>query len=287
MAKSITDILSSVGKDIFTEETLGQIESAFTEAVDTAVADRIQLRLDEELKNVDKKQTDLLKKVVAALEEKRKRDIKAVSEQNAAALNAVVARYDQIVNETAVKHRDALFEQLDAYLDEHLEAAIPTEQLKQLAENRYAQGLLKKASEILGINESVVTAEVRESILEGQRMLNAVQEQNKRLKSEIESLKGVTTLHEKLKGLPAAKRDFILEKLDGKSADFVERNFDFVSKEFDKNQETQRESIKKVVEEATKNPGYDRLVAENTQPESTPDDSGLNPAYLEGLKANG
>ena len=49
----ITDLLKEVGKDVLTEESLKQIETVFTEAVDKKADERAQIATEAALANQD------------------------------------------------------------------------------------------------------------------------------------------------------------------------------------------------------------------------------------------
>lgn len=287
MAKGIKEILESTGKDIFTEDTLSQIEQAFNEAVETTVKDRVQLQMETFEKELDENHSALVDQLVKTLEQRREKDITAISESNAKDLQDVVKKYEKVIVETAVQHRDDIFTQIDAFLDAYLEEAVPTAQLKTIAENKYAQGLLKKASDVLGLNESVVSTEVREAILQGERQLTALKERNKKLETQVESYKGIGVLAEKLKGLPSDKRNYIEEKLMNKTPEFIERNFGYVSKQYDNAQNKSRDTV---IEKAN-NISFDipdRLVASPvTESAEGKEEEGSSSIYLEGLKGIG
>ena len=98
----ITDLLKEVGKDVLNEDSLKQIETVFTEAVDKKSEDRANIateaalakqddehsaKLEQLLESIDKDHTKKLNKVVEAVDADRTRKLKNVVRRFQTALN--------------------------------------------------------------------------------------------------------------------------------------------------------------------------------------------------------
>jgi len=201
---NISDLLKEVGKDVLTEDSLKQIETAFNEAVETKADDRAKIateaaltsqdeehskKLEELLESIDKDHTKKLNKVVDAVDQDRTRKL-----QN------VVRRYRQSINEEATSLKQTVVESVSDYLDSYIEDAIPTKTIEEATTNKRAYTLLNDLRKLLSVDMALAKDSIREGVKNGKDTIEA---QRKELN---ELTKSHNTVSEELKVL---KRTFI------------------------------------------------------------------------------
>ena len=93
---------------------------------------------------------------------------------------------------------------------------------------------------------------IRTAIVDGKRQIEESRvesgqlvEENTKLQDELVDLKRNTLLESKTKGLPEVKRNYIGKVLGDKDLKFIEENFDYTLKMFERTEEERLESVKK------------------------------------------
>jgi len=257
---NISDLLKEVSKDVLTEESLEQIETAFNEAVDKKVDDRTSIanatalhaqdeehskKLEELLEAIDKDHTKKLSSVVEAVDLDRARKLKNV-----------IHRYRQSINEEATNLKDTVVESVSEYLESYIEEAIPAKTIEEATTNRRAYDLLKDIRKMLSVDMVLANESIREAVKDGKDTIEAskkeVQEVTKSRNSiakELNDVKKDLYLEKKLVGMDEKKTNFVRKTFKDKDLAFIEENFDYTIGLFDKKAQ---ESLDLLKEEALK-----------------------------------
>ena len=254
----ITDLLKEVGQDVLNEDSLKQIETVFTEAVDKKAEERAQIatgaalatqddehskKLEQLLESIDKDHTKKLTKVVEAVDADRARKLKNV-----------VRKYQVALNEEAGGLKDTVVESVSDYLDSYIEESIPAASIEEATKNKRAFELLKDMRKMLSVDMVLANDSIREAVQDGKKTIEEskknvaeLSEVNTSLNAENDSLKKDLYIEKRIGQFDEKKSNFIRKTFADKDFAFIEENFDYTVDMFDKKAQ---ESLDVLKEEA-------------------------------------
>mgnify|MGYP005995832889 CR=1 FL=1 len=235
--------LPEQAEEVLTEDSVKQIE--------TAIEEKIQLSVEAALTNQDELYAEKLEELVSAIDkdhtDKLKRVVEAVDHNNANKLVQVVKKYENELNDKADSFKNTLVESVSDYLDEYLEEA---------TKNRTAREVLSNLRKVLAVDSSLMSESVKEAVLDGKTQIDELtskvtelEKENGLLKEAYNKQTASLLLENKTSGLNGKKKEYLLKILSDKTPKFIEENFEYTSKLFDK-KENERLSVLK--EEAFK-----------------------------------
>lgn len=286
--KEITDVLKEAAGDILTEEVLEQIQTVFNETVEERVSLQVEKALVEQDEEHASKLGGLLEAIDADHTGKLNKVIEAIDNNHSQKLAAVVKKYEAVVNESAGDFKGSLVESISSYLDEYLEEHIPTEQIDEAVRNKHAVTVLEGLRKDLAVNFALSKDYIKDAINDGKEQLDEagtqvtqLQEANAELTNKVTVLESHVLLTEKTADLPSEKAQYVYRVLSNKSVDFINENFDYTVRLFDKTEEEKLEEYKK--QAATKTQSVDRPILEKTEPQTAEDPMQENPSHVTNL----
>ena len=243
----VKNLLPENAKEILTEESLQTIEEAFSEklklTVESALAQQDELyaeKLQQLISAIDKDHTSKLKAVV-----------EAIDRNNAKKLVNVVKKYETAINEEAGQFKSTLVESISEYLEEFLDEAIPAQAIEEATKNRTAREVLGNLRRVLAVDSALMSESVKEGVVDAKNQIDVLSEQvqklsqeNKLLKEHYTKTKTALLLEEKTKDLSEKRREYIKRVLGDKSPKFIEENFDYTLRLFDKKEQERIDVIK-------------------------------------------
>ena len=278
------NILPDQASELLTEESLKKVESAFREKtallIETALLEQDELysqKLEQLIRAIDKDHTRKLKTVV-----------EAVDKTNARKLLTVVKRYETELNKNANRFKNTLVESISDYLEEYIDEAIPAEAIVEATKNKTAMSVLNNLRNVLAVDSALMKESVKDAVTDGKKQLDTLSEQlaklekeNKILKESYQKAKADLILEEKTASLPEKKKEYIKRVLSDKTPKFIEENFDYTLRLFDKKD---RDLLNQIKDEAFK-----KRVVKTDAPrvihEETSNTSNSNP-YVDALARN-
>ena len=259
----ITDLLKEATKDVLTEESLEQIETVFTEAVDTKVEERATIateaalaaqddehskKLEQLIESIDKDHTKKLEKVVEAVDADRTRKLKNV-----------VRKFQTSLNEEASGLKDTVVESVSDYLDSYIAEAVPTATIEEATKNKRAMDVLGDIRKMLSVDMVLANESIREAVQDGKQTIDEskktieeLSNMNEYQKDELESLKKDLFLEKKLAGFDEKKANFTRKTFVDKDLSFIEENFDYTVTMFDKKAQESLDILKEEAIHETK-----------------------------------
>ena len=279
----VKNILPDQVKDLLTEDSLSTIETALQEKtsllIETALINQDELysqKLQQLMKAIDKDHTSKLKRVV-----------EAVDISNARKLSTVVKRYEKEINKNAKSFKNTLVESISDYLEEYIDEAIPKDAIVEATKNKTALSVLTNLRKVLAVDAALMKESVKEAVQDGKTQLDTLSEQvtklekeNKILKESYLKTKADLILEEKTSALPDKKKEYIKKVLGDKTPKFIEENFDYTLRLFDKKE---KEKISQLKDEA-----FSRRVVKTDAPRVNLQESTtktINP-YVDALERN-
>ena len=282
----ITDLLNEDVISVIGEKSLVAIQEAFenkveltTEAALIAQDEVYAEKLNELIKAIDKDHSSKMKRVVEAVDADRTQKLLKIAK-----------KYERTLNEDSSAFKKQMIGAVSVYLDEFLEESISKEDLASAVKNKSAYSVLEKLRGVLAVDSVLMKESVQEAVLDGKTQIDNLAIENSKLKKQLSSLQENfnnirvnALIEEKISNMANDKKSFIRKTLKDKSFDFVNENFDYVSRLFDKKE---KEKIKSITEEAKQKkmdvdfiPEYQNVVSESV---NNNNDNSYN-AYIDEL----
>lgn len=263
---------------ILKEATDGQIDETVLEAIETAFETRLEekakLHVDKALLEQDELYTNKLEQLLEALDvdhtKKLKKVVEAVDADRANKLKAVVAKYENILTEDADAFKTQLVESISEYLDTFLQETVPAEEIKEAVKNKKAIAVLENLRTHLAVDSALEKDSIKEAVADGKNQINeattklesALQEKSA-VEEELNTLKANLLISEKTAKLDERTSKYVKKMLEGKDLEYINENFDYTLKLFQKKEESRLEGLKtEALNESTK---VDHIVEESVE----------------------
>jgi len=273
MSKNVTDILkvNDATKDILSEDILKEIETAFNANVDDKVKIHVEKALNEQDEDYAKKLEKLVEVIDADHTNKLNQVVEAIDTNHAQKLKNIVSRYEKTIKEEVSAFKGNLVAQVSKYLEIYLEEKIPAKQIQEAVNNKKAAKLLSDMRNMLSVNEALAKHSIRDAVMEGKNRLDEAVNQLEAANKKVEQLTNTLTkaesetiLEKKLSTLEKDKKAYMKKMLSGKSSDFINENFDYTLKLFEKSEEERLANLKDEAVNEAVTQKVDRPIIEET-----------------------
>lgn len=240
-------ILPDSVKEVLTEESINVIEEA--------IKDKITLSVEAALTSQDELYSEKLEELINVIDKdhtaKLERVVEAIDKNNASKLINIVKKYESELESGASEFKTTLVESISDYLEEYIDEALPSESILEATQNRTAMEVLNNLRKVLAVDSSLMSESVKEAVLDGKAQidelrgdLEKVQKENTLLKEAYNKTKADLLLESKTSKLPAKKAEYLRKVLGDKTPKFIEENFEYTAKLFDKKETERLEVIK-------------------------------------------
>jgi hypothetical protein len=236
------DLLPTELQEVMTEESVAAIETALKEKVDLSV--------EAALTSQDELYAEKLEELVVNIDSdhsaKMERVVEAVDKNNAKKLVAVVQKYEKEINESASSFKDTLVENISNYLEEYIDEALPAEAIEEATRNKTAVNVLENLRNTLAIDSTLMSESVKEALVDGKgqieeltERLEAAETKNVQLEEAFNKSKADLFLESRVSKFGEKKATYLRKVLSDKSPKFIEENFDYTVRLFDKKEKEQ------------------------------------------------
>ena len=244
------ELLPESLKEILTEDNVQSVEAAIKE--------KIELTVETALTNQDELYSEKLEELVGAIDKdhtsKLKRVVTAVDSNNAQKLVKVVKKYENDLNDSAGEFKTTLVESISDYLEEYIDETVPQRAIEEATRNRTATEVLSNLRKVLAVDSTLMSESVKDAVVDGKNQiseltykLEEVEKENKQLLEAFKVTKAQLFLEQKTTGIAEKKKEYLIKVLGDKSPKFIEENFDYTARLFDKKE---HEKLKIIKEEA-------------------------------------
>ena len=271
-----------------------EIEEVLTnesvEAIETAFKEKLELSVEAALTQQDDLYAEKLETLVASIDKdhatKMERLVEAVDTNNAKKLAKVVSKYETELNEGAVDFKETLVESISNYIEEYVDEAIPAEAIMEATRNKEALNVLHNLRNTLAVDSSLMAEGVKTAIVEGKSEIDELKAEIAKLKANNVTLtesyndaKSAAFLESRTAKFNDKKSAYLKKVLNDKSPKFIEENFEYTARLFDRKEKEQMEVIREeaISNRTVKADAPKPVVVEKVEP-SIPE----NP-YLSGL----
>ena len=256
-------------KDL-SEDTKKEIQTA----IETKVQEKVQVHVEKALAEQDELYSNKLKQLLEAIDKdhsvKLEKVVQAIDEDRAEKLKMVVSKYETALNEDAKKFKEQLVESISDYLDAYLAEAVPAEEIQEAVRNKKAVKVLEGLRQHLAVDAALQNESIKEAILDGKQQINeasskleSIVAENATLKNELDGIKANLLIEQRTANLDEQQKKYLKKVFNGKSPEFINENFDYTLKLFNKKTNDRLENLKEeALSESTK---VDRVVLEQTE----------------------
>lgn len=256
-------------KDL-SEDTKKEIQTA----IETKVQEKVQVHVEKALAEQDELYSNKLKQLLEAIDKdhsvKLEKVVQAIDEDRSEKLKMVVSKYETALNEDAKKFKEQLVESISDYLDAYLAEAVPAEEIQEAVRNKKAVKVLEGLRQHLAVDAVLQNESIKEAILDGKQQINeasskleSIVTENATLKNELGSIKANLLIEQRTANLDEQQKKYLKKVFNGKSPEFINENFEYTLKLFNKKTNDRLENLKEeALSESTK---VDRVVLEQTE----------------------
>ena len=272
---TISEILREATDGQIDESVLSEIENAFN----VRLEEKTKIHVDKALMEQDELYSNKLEELLEALDsdhsKKLKKVVEAVDNDRTNKLKAVIAKYESILTEDASEFKESLIGSISDYLDAFLAESIPAEDIAEAVKNKKAVAVLENLRKHLAIDSALQKESIKDAVADGKNQINEASqklesalEEKAKVESELNSLKASQFLAEKTEGLDERTSKYIKKMLSTKPLEYIEENFDYTLKLFNKKEESRLEGLKE--EALTETVKVDRVVEEKVEQPQSP-----------------
>lgn len=250
---SLKNLFSEDVQKILTEESVTAIQEAFDAKVELAVESALELQ--------DEEYATKLKTLIGSLDKDRTKKmarlVEAVDKNNASKLVKVVKLYERESKKDAKKFKKQIIETVGQFIETYISEAVDQKDIAQAVKNKSAFNVLENLRSVLGVDVAMMNNSIKGAVLDGADKIKNLQTENTDLKKKLSNITESYTkievkslLEEKTAKLPESKKNFIRKALQDKSVKFINENFDYTLRLFDKQE---KENLITLKEEAINN----------------------------------
>lgn len=238
--------LKKVTKELLSEESLNEIQASFEAAVEEKAKIQVASALVKQDADYANKLSHLLEAIDKDHTKKLQKVVKAIDINHGQKLKSIVEKYQTALISEAGSFKSNIINDVSTYLDAYVEEALPKAQIQEAVNNRRAKIVLEQIKEFLGVDSAVSKKAVKSAIIDGKKQIDeandklaAIQKEHNVLVERYNLIASDLILEKKSAGLSDKKKDYINRIMKGKSAEFINENFDYALNLFNKN-ETER-----------------------------------------------
>ena len=268
-------------KQLLSEESISAIQDAFQSKTD--------LLIEAALVEQDTLYAEKLEQLMTAIDvdhtKKLRKVVEAVDRSNAKKLLRVVNKYEAEINNKAKEFKTAIIESVSSYLEEYIDEAIPAEAILEATKNRTAATVLHNLRQVLAVDSALMSESVKGAVVDGKNQITELSDkvakltaENNIIKENYNKVKANLILENKTSHLSAKKKDYLKRVLGDKSPKFIEENFNYTLRLFERKDQDRLNMIK---EEAFDNRKVKADAPQEIQREST---SPYNNPYVDELQ---
>jgi hypothetical protein len=250
---SLKNLFSEDVQKILTEESITAIQEAFDAKVELTVESALELQ--------DEEYATKLKTLIGSLDKDRTKKmarlVEAVDKNNASKLVKVVKLYERESKKDAKKFKKQIIETVGQFIETYISEAVDQNDIAQAVKNKSAFNVLENLRSVLGVDVAMMNNSIKGAVLDGADKIKNLQTENTDLKKKLSNITESYTkievkslLEEKTAKLPESKKNFIRKALQDKSVKFINENFDYTLRLFDKQE---KETLVTLKEEAINN----------------------------------
>ncbi len=293
---NIATVLREATNGLLNEKSLQAIETAFNEEVEKRSFLREQAALEMQDQEYSEKLVQVLEAIDRDKTKKLVKVVEAIDRNNAIKLKKVIKKYNKVLHNDARAFKESVVSNISDYLEVYLEELVPQEAINEAVKNKKAYSVLAGLRNQLSIGSSLLDESVRSAVIDGKQQIESLEEQLEQKTKHIEQLTehyrvvaANLLLEQKSAGLPAKKKEYLKRVLGSRSPEFINENFEYTLKLYDKKENEQLQTLREEAMETrkvkVKAPTINDLIINERVSNERPrrSEPTINEAYLEQL----
>jgi hypothetical protein len=265
--------LKKVTKELLSEEALNEIQSSFERAVEEKAKIHVASALVKQDADYANKLQNLLEAIDKDHTRKLKKVVRAIDQNHGGKLKSIVEKYQSVIVNEAGSFKSNIVNDVSTYLDAYIDNALPKSQIQEAVNNRRAQVVLEQIKEFLGVDAALAKKAVKSAIIDGKNQideanqkLHAIEKEHCVLVEKYNQVASNLLLEKRTVGLNDKKKDYISRIMQGKSAQFINENFDYALNLFTKNESERLHELKEsaITKSVARNVDVPRIIEEKT-----------------------
>ena len=261
------------------------------EAIESKVKAKVELHVEKALAEQDELYTKKLEQLLEAIDKdhttKLEKVVEAIELDRANKLKKVVSKYERTLNEDAKNFKKTLVESISDYLEAYLEEMVPAADIQEAVKNKKAAKLLESLRTTLAVTSALEKDSIKDAVLDGKNQINeaskkleSIQSENAMLKESLHQVQAGLILEQRTATLNDQEKSYVKKVMKGKSLEFINENFDYTVKLFNKKLTDRLEVLKE--EALNERQDVDHVITEQTQDVITENAQQISP-YLQEL----
>lgn len=242
-------------KNLFTEDVQAILTDETLTAIEQALNSKIELAVEAALIEQDNVYAEKLEILINSIDKdhagKMNQVVESVQKTDAKKLHRVVSLFKRQHGKEFTGFRKQLVESVSLYLDEYLKESVSAEDFAQAVKNNSAFTVLKNLQKVLAIDSVMMKESVQDAFLDGKEQNKKILAENAELKKQFKALyeqnqktEKALVLESKVSKFTENKKNFIKKALEDKSLDFINENFDYTVRLFDKQEKATHQVLK-------------------------------------------
>ena len=256
-------------KDL-SEDSLTEIQQAIETKVKEKVTIHVEKALNEQDELYSKKLNQLLQAIDTDHSSKLAKVVEAVDADRSNKLKQVISKYESALSNDATSFKTKLVESISNYLETYLDEKVPTADIQEAVRNKKALVVLESLRNHLAVDAALQKESIKEAILDGKTQiseasskLESVIQENAQLKSDLDGLQANLLIEQKSVSLDEQQKKYLKKVMAGKSAAFINENFDYTVKLFNKKSNDRLDNLKE--EALSESSNVDRVILEQQE----------------------
>lgn len=249
-------------KDLFNEDVIELLGEETLEAIQEAFEQKIASSVETALEEQDELYSEQLQGLVKLIDQdhtvKLKKIVEMQDKSYASKLMNVVKMYERSLKTESKQLKKQMINDISAFIDEEvINKIVSKEDMQAAVRNKTAYAVLENLRQVLSVDSMLMREGIQAAVLDGKKQLDDKDKTIKELSTNFKALyeehavlKKELLLQEKVSKFSEAKQKFIKNSFKDKSVEFINENFDYTVKLFDK---AEREKLKSLKTEALDN----------------------------------
>lgn len=235
-------------KNVLTENEINEIKQEFEKQVQIAVESALHQHDEECIKQVKALESQINETHSIQLN-KLMSKAKQIFDGR---VEKVKAKYESIMTEDAEKFKRNLSESIETLIDKHISNILPYETIKESARNKTAMLVLEGLRKQLSVDSALMKESIRTPMLEARNkmagaasFIKSLKKKNQQLNEELGRAKADLLIEGVVANLPEDEANHMRLMLEGKDAEFINNQSQYILSLYKKGKAERRENLRK------------------------------------------
>lgn len=235
-------------KSVLTESEINEIKQEFEKQVQIAVESALHQHDEECIKQVKALESQINETHSIQLNKLMTKAKQTFDNR----VEKVKAKYEAIMTEDAEKFKRNLSESIETLIDKNISKILPYETIKESARNKTAMLVLEGLRKQLSVDSALMKESIRTPMLEARNkmagaasFIKSLKKKNQQLNEELSRAKADLLIEGVVANLPEDEANHMRLMLEGKDAEFINNQSQYILGLYKKGKAERRENLRK------------------------------------------